>query len=374
MKKFGFGLMRLPTIGEEKDNIDLETTKEMVDFFLKEGFTYFDTAWFYHKEKSEDAIRKCLTERYPRNEYILADKLPIALLEPENKNSSELRKDLDYYFNNQKKRCGVEYFDYYLLHALDKKKFEVSKTYNAYEFILEKKKNGEIKNVGFSFHDTSDILEEILIAYPEMDFVQLQINYLDWEHETIESRKCYEIAKKYNMTIIVMEPLKGGTLSKLPKEAEKILKSHNPKASISSWAMRYAASLDNIFMVLSGMSNLEQIKDNCSYMNDFKPLESAEKKKINQVVNIIKNSSIIECTECEYCLNECPSNIPIPTYFTLFNRDTQGLGEMHKEKYKDIISRKSTPSACIECGACEDICPQHLTIIKYLKDVEKHFE
>lgn len=373
MKKLGFGLMRLPLVDDIKENINLDQTIQMVDYFIDQGFTYFDTAWFYHGEKSEDATRKCLTERYPRDKYVLADKLPIALLDPENKSKEQLDSDLNYYFNKQLKRCGVDYFDYYLLHALDRKKFEVSKTYHAYEYILNKKQNGEIKNIGFSFHDTSDVLEEILVEYPEMDFVQLQINYLDWEHERIESRKCYEIARKYGIDIIVMEPLKGGTLSKLPDEAEDIFKSYDSNSSISSWAMRFAASLEGVFMVLSGMSNLKQIKDNCSYMKDFQSLNNTEKEKIKKVLDIIKDSSLIECTECEYCIGECPSNIPISTYFALYNRDRQGLGSMHKEKYNDIISRKPAPSSCIECGACEEICPQHLPIIEYLKEADNHF-
>lgn len=373
MKKLGFGFMRLPKINDDNENIDIEAVKDMVDHFLDQGFTYFDTAWFYHGQKSEQAIKESLVNRYDRNKFKLADKMPIALLDPEGKTPGELREELDSYFNTQLQRCGVEYFDYYLLHSLNHELFEKAQVYKAYEYILEKKEAGLIKNIGFSFHDTEPVLKEILDTYKKMDFVQLQINYLDWDHERIQSKKCYDLAKSYDMDIIIMEPVKGGTLAKLPDQAEKLMLAYKQDMSIASWAIRFAAGLENVFMVLSGMSNMDQLIDNISYMKDFKPLNLEEKAIIDRVISIIKESSTIQCTECQYCLLDCPKSIPIPTYFAQYNRDIQGLGFGQKEKYQETKSRKSGPEDCVRCGACETHCPQHLPIIKYLKNVEDYF-
>lgn len=374
MKKLGFGLMRLPKINNENDNIDIEQVKEMADYFMDKGFTYFDTAWFYHDQTSEAATKKALVDRYERSSFILADKLPVALLKPEDKSEDELEAELEDYFTTQLERTGAGYFDYYLLHSLNKDHFETAKTYKAYEFILEKKKQGLIKKVGFSFHDKVEVLEEIFDAYPDLEFVQLQINYLDLDHELIQSRKIYDLARERNMDIIIMEPLKGGTLASLPKEAEDLMKAYNPDASVASWALRYAAGLEGVFMVLSGMSNLVQVKDNVKTMENFQALNNEEIEILKKVVDLIQASSAIQCTECEYCLNDCPVNIPIPSYFAYYNRDKQGLGFNNDDKYMDLKSRKTPPSECIECGNCESICPQHLKVIDLLKEVDGYFE
>lgn len=374
MKKLGFGLMRLPVLDNKTDQIDIKALEVMVDAFLDQGFSYFDTAWFYHKEQSELAIGKALVDRHPRDSYVLADKMPIALLNPGKKSPEELRQDLESYFNRQLEKTGAGYFDYYLLHSLDRKKFDVAKTYKAYEFIQEKKDQGLIKHIGFSFHDTVDALEEMLKAYPTMDFVQLQINYLDWTHESIQSQKIYQMARAYDKEIIIMEPVKGGTLSHLPQSMTKKLQEKDPHASTASWAIRFAASLDRVFMVLSGMSNLDQLKDNMATMKNFQPLSQEDQDFLIQESNRLKEASLIGCTECEYCLNECPKKIPIPTYFSLYNRDHLDLGLDPKKKYQSTKQNNSSPQDCIACGACEKICPQHLEIIDFLKKVDSYFK
>lgn len=373
MKKLGFGTMRLPKINNENANIDIEEFKKMADYFIDQGFTYFDTAWFYHDEKSEEACKEAVVKRFDRESFQLADKMPIAILDEEGKSEEELKDDLENHFQTQLDRTGAGYFDYYLLHALDKEKFERAKIYKAYEFIKEKKDQGLIKNIGFSFHDTHDVLEEIFNTYPDMDFVQLQINYLDLDHELIQSRKIFEAARKRDLPIIIMEPLKGGTLAQLPREAHDLLKNARPDISIASWALRYAAGLEGVFMVLSGMSDMDQVKDNIETMKDFKPLSDDEKALIDKVIQIIKDTNAIACTECEYCLPECPVEIPIPSYFSCYNRDKQGLGFNNEERFENIKERKTKPEECIACGACEAICPQHLKIISLLEEVDSYF-
>lgn len=374
MKKLGFGLMRLPIIDNKNDQIDLDALKEMVDAFLDQGFTYFDTAWFYHQEQSEVAIGQALVARHPRESFVLADKLPVALFHPENKSPEALREEMESYFSKQLEKTGAGYFDYYLLHSLDKEKFSIAKTYQAYEFIKEKKEKGLIKEIGFSFHDTSPVLEEILKAYPDVDFVQLQINYLDWNHESIQSKKNYQLVRKYGKKIIVMEPVKGGTLSRLPETMAQTLKERDPAASQASWALAFAASLDGVFMVLSGMSNMDQLKDNMARMENFTPLSQKDQDFLIEEGEKLKARKFIGCTECEYCLGKCPKHIPIPRYFTLYNWDHLGLGLDPKGRYKKTLQNQTPPDQCIACGACETICPQHLEIIDLLKKVDQYFD
>lgn len=361
MKKLGFGLMRLPlTDPNNETSIDIELTKKMVDTFIERGFTYFDTAWMYCGFKSEDAVKVILTDRHPRDSYTLATKLNAMYFEDE--------KGRDEMFETQLEKTGVQYFDYYLLHGVGPTTYDKYKKFDCFNFIKEKKALGLAKKIGFSFHGTADLLDEVLTENKGLDFVQLQINYLDWDSEDVQSRKCYEVAVKHGLPVVVMEPVKGGTLSKLPEKAEKAFKEYRPDLSISSWAIRFVASLDNVFMVLSGMSNMEQMLDNTDYMMDFTPLDEKEHELINQAVEAINNSNSIPCTACSYCTDGCPAKIAIPKYFSLYN------DKEDKKAYNTLAQNFGKASDCIECGQCEDSCPQHLPIIEHLKQVAEKFE
>jgi predicted aldo/keto reductase-like oxidoreductase len=371
MKKLGFGLMRLPLANaDDYTKIDVETMKKMVDTFISRGFTYFDTAYPYHNGYSEVAFREAVAKRYPRTAYTVTDKMPSWLI-----NSKE---DFQRLFDIQLERCGVEYFDYYWLHALNEEYYATMQKYGGFEFQQKMKAAGKIKHIGISFHDDVSLLERILNDHPETEYVQLQINYLDWEDTTIKARECYETVTRHGKPVIVMEPVKGGSLARVPSEAEKLFKSYHPDMSPAAWAIRYAASLDNVMMVLSGMSNEEQMNDNTSFMQNFEPLNDEERNIIVKAKDIIHAAIAIPCTACHYCTEGCPQHIAIPEYFALYNTIHQfGKAEqwMNTSTYYSVLNQThGKASDCIECGQCEEHCPQHIEIIENLKKVAKIFE
>ena len=366
-KKLGFGCMRLPILNENAEQIDDKTFCKMVDSFIEQGFTYFDTAYPYHNQKSEGAVKRCLVDRYPREKFYLADKMPMWLVKE--------HADFAKIFEEQLMRCGVEYFDFYLLHAMNKTRFEEAEEKDAFSFLREMKAAGKIKHAGFSFHDSAEVLDEFLTKHPEMEFVQLQINYYDWDSESVQSRKCYEVAVKHGKPVIVMEPVKGGTLANLAPEAAELLKAQDANASYASFAVRYAASLENVFMVLSGMSDYDQLMDNASYMKEFKPLSKSEQERIEKVVETLSKLPTIACTKCRYCVDGCPKKINIPGLFQAYNNVIQfGDNEISRRSYTQVIKDSNLASTCIRCGKCEKSCPQHLEIRELLKEVTKMFE
>lgn len=369
MDKLGFGMMRLPLLNREDEaSIDLEQVKGMVDTFLDNGFTYFDTAYMYHNYKSEAAVKTCLVQRHPRNSFTLATKLPtMQLTKPE---------DCERIFNEQLENCGVDFFDYYLLHNLGTKHYKMAQDNQAFEFVNRMKQEGKIKTLGFSFHDKAALLDTILTDHPEMEFVQLQINYLDWESPTVESRKCLEVCEKHHKPVIIMEPVKGGALAKMPAEAEVLLKKKHPNCSAASWALRFAATRPNVFMVLSGMSDAAQLEDNIKTMRSAEPLTEEENQILIQVSDIIAGTNVIACTNCKYCVEGCPKHIPIPEYFAVYNaqKSTKSIRNAHLTYYNNIKREGGAPSDCVKCKKCIGACPQHLRIPDLLKKVQDMFE
>ena len=363
--KLGFGLMRLPQ--NTDGSINIEETKTMVDMFIAAGGTYFDTAYVYGDGESEIAARKALVERYPRNAFTLATKICSWKAQDEASARQEFYTSLE--------RTGAGYFDYYLLHALQLGNYKDYEQYRIWDFVRELKDKGLVKHFGFSFHATPQLLEQLLTEHPEVDFVQLQINYADWNNPDVASRECYEIARKHGKAIVIMEPVKGGALANPPKAVEDILKAANPKASNASWAIRYAASLDGVITVLSGMSNIAQMKDNLSYMTKFKPLTATEQAVITRVQQALNDIETIPCTACHYCTGGCPKRIPIPEIFAARNKHLRELKVSGaKRDYNKVINGVGKASDCVRCGQCEGVCPQQLKIIELLTDCVKHLE
>ena len=368
MKKFGFGLMRLPIVGKEYTKVDLEKFREMADSFIAAGGTYFDTAYPYHGGFSEQAFREVVVKRYPRDSFTITDKMPMYLVNKE--------ENFQPIFEEQLQRCGVKYFDYYWLHALTVKDYPKVQQTKAFDFLIRKKAEGKIKHIGFSYHDTPELLERILTEHPEVEYVQLQLNYLDWEDPGVRAKECYEVATAHGKPVIVMEPIKGGVLANLPEEASTVLKQQNPDLSIASWAIRFAASPENVMMVLSGMGTTEQMEDNLSYMKDFQPLNDVELKTLEKATQIIRSGIAIPCTACRYCVSEskCPKDIMIPDYFAMYNDKKRYNSMTSGIYYNSLSSIHGKASECIGCGLCEKHCPQHLPIREYLKEVALIFE
>ena len=362
-KNFGFGCMRLPMNG---DQVDIAETTRMVDEFLAQGFNYFDTAHGYIGGKSELALKECLTSRYPREAYSLTDKLTDSYFKTET--------DIRPFFESQLEACGVDYFDFYLMHAQNADNFKKFKACRAYETAFALKAEGKIRHVGLSFHDRAEVLDQILTEYPQIEVVQIQFNYLDYDDIAVQSRKCYEVCRKHGKPVLVMEPVKGGSLVNLPEEAKKVLDDLHG-GSPASYAIRFAAGFPGMMMVLSGMSNMEQMKDNLSYMRDFKPLNETELAAVNKVQEIFHKMNMIPCTACRYCVEGCPKQISIPDLFAIMN-----IKQLHHDWNADYYYEEvhTAPgrraSDCLKCGKCEKICPQHLPIRKLLEEVAKEFD
>ena len=371
MTDLGFGMMRLPLLDENDfTSVDYEQVNRMVDLYLESGFNHFDTAYIYHDGIGESVFKKCVAERYPRESFKIATKLPLFVITEESQ--------LEPIFAEQLENCGVDYFDYYMLHNVSGFTETAWKNVDLYSFIQKKKEKGFIRHIGLSTHGNAEFLEEILFEHPELEFVLLQINYLDWDDEGIESRKCLEVARKYGKSVMIMEPYKGGFLADVPEEAQKIMKEYNPDKSVVSWAMRFVANLDAC-VVLTGASSLEQLEDNISEMKNANPLNDDECRILERVTEIINGDITVDCTKCRYCINSCPEKIDIAKLFDLYNKEkilnedgwTQlGNAYLNYSKLPDV----GIASNCTECGTCIEECPQQINIPEVLKDVAKAFE
>lgn len=369
MMSYGFGAMRLPQIDETNlESVDEKEFEKMVNAYMDSGYNYFDTAYPYHNGESERMLKKYLVEKYPRDSFLIADKLPSFLLQN--------KEDVENFFTEQLERCGVEYFDYYMLHNVSTWTLDALRKFKAWDYLKKVKEEDKVKHIGISLHDNAEILEEVLKEMPEIEFVQLQINYLDWENESIQAKECYEIARKYNKDIIIMEPLKGGTLVDVPAEIEEKFKKYNPDISAPGWALKYCFDLEGVISVLSGASNLQQLEDNLNTMKHIKPLDSTEKELISQAIIAINDSIEIPCTNCNYCINECPNGIPIPKFFELYNIEkrlpSNGFSPQ-QVYYRTYAMKTAEASDCDFCGACIEKCPQHLDIPEYMGKVVELF-
>lgn len=360
--KLGFGFMRLPRKG---DAFDYETINTMVDTFLGQGFTYFDTAFVY--QGSEEALRESLVKRHPRENYQIATKLPTMFV-----NKPE---DMQSLFDTSLQRLGVDYVDFYLLHGLGAEQNEKAEKLGAWEFVRDLKAQGKVKHYGFSFHDTPEVLDKILTDHPDAEFVQLQINYLDWDSDDVQSRKLYETARRHNKPILIMEPVKGGMLASKGSPIENVLKAADPNSSVASWAVRFAASFDGLITVLSGMSTLEQLNDNLKTIKGFKKLDTQEMKVLDEAVDILKNIPRVPCTGCRYCIENCPQKINIPDLMDLYSDYlVYNTAENSEFPFMMAVKGGGKPSSCIECRVCEAHCPQHIEISQILNKMVPLYE
>ena len=365
--KLGFGLMRLPKNAAGK--IDIEQTKRMVDMFMDAGQSYFDTAYVYDGGDSERAAKAALVDRYPRERFTLATKLNARANDCRDEASAKQQ------FYTSLERTGAGYFDYYLLHALQAGNCALYEKYHIWDFVRELKAKGLVKHWGFSFHDSPELLDQLLTKYPDAEFVQLQINYADWENPSVAARENYEVVRRHGKSVVIMEPVKGGALANPPEKVQEVLRKADPAASFASWAIRYAASLDGILTVLSGMSNVEQMADNLSYMKEFKPLNAAEQSAIREAQEILSSVKSIPCTGCHYCTDGCPKNIPIPEIFAARNKQlVWGKLEEGAAEYAACTAKGGKASDCVACGQCEGACPQQIDVIEQLRACAENFE
>ena len=357
-RNFGFGCMRLPMIGEEVDTAEVN---RMVDAFIEAGFNYFDTAHGYIDGKSEKAVKTCLTSRYPRDKYVLANKLSEWFFETE--------EEILPLFEQQLEICGVDYFDFYLFHALNRISYEKHKRLHTFDVVSQLHKEGKVRHIAMSFHDTADILDMILTEQPQIEVVQLQINYLDYDAPGIQSKACYDVAVKHGKKVIVMEPVKGGALVNLPGEAIAEFEKFGTAAPVS-YALRYAASYPEVFMVLSGMGNMDMMQSNIQTMYPFVPLNEEELAATDRVRDIIRKYNQIPCTKCKYCAEVCPKQVPIADLFAAYNEYALAHASRLETRQK-LGSFEIKATDCIECGACEGICPQSIDIREKLKMLAK---
>lgn len=365
MNKTGFGYLRLPQLETEAGKVvDLDAVNALTDEFLALGGNYFDTAYTYLEGRSEDALRRCLAERHPRERFRVATKLPGYKMKTIEQCGAA--------FAEQLHRCGVDYFDVYLLHWLNGRNYAMAEERNQFAFLQKLKAEGRVKETGFSYHDGPELLDEILKHHGEVDYVQLQLNYLDWESPALQARELYEVARRHGKRIIVMEPVKGGQLAKLPADAEALLRGYDPESSVASWAVRFVMGLPGVEIVLSGMNELSQVRDN---MRELQPLTVEEKELLLRAAEIIRKDTAIPCTGCGYCTAGCPMSIPIPQYFALYNEyaRTPEQGWKMGHAYRALAEKGGAATDCITCRMCEESCPQKLPITEQLKAVAKAF-
>ena len=364
IKKLGFGLMRLP---QQDGQIDLPQVCDMVDLFLAHGYTYFDTAWGYNDGDSEIAIGKALVQRYPRDSFQLATKLPAFFAA----DAASARRMID----TSLQRTGAGYIDYYLLHNLDEFRTSLYEEYGLWDYIKELQQRGLVRHWGFSFHAQAEHLEKLLTEHPDVEFVQLQINYADWENVRIQSRRCYEVARRHGKPIVIMEPVKGGLLAAPPEPVRQLLQQADPSLSPAAWAMRFAASLDGVLTVLSGASNLEQLQENIATMDDFRPLDEAEWQLLAQARQMIAELPLVPCTSCRYCVSDCPENIMIPQLLEILNvYRIYGNLRQSRGSYEWAMTTSGKAGDCLACGQCESVCPQHLDVSEYMRELAELFE